>query len=60
VEYTTDLGSKNWHGLGSTFTASDRTVSSSDILGQNGQRFYRVVLLPWPAPPADILGPSNR
>jgi len=46
VQYNTDLTSTNWTNLGDTITATNGTMSTSDALGSDQQRFYRVVLLP--------------
>jgi uncharacterized repeat protein (TIGR01451 family) len=44
VQYTTNLTQAVWHNLGSTVTANSATLSASDSLGANPQRFYRIVL----------------
>jgi uncharacterized repeat protein (TIGR03803 family) len=46
LQYKTNLNSTNWFNLGSAITASGGTVSASDLIGSNAQRFYRVILLP--------------
>jgi hypothetical protein len=46
VQYTTSLNSTNWVNLGGTNIATGSTLSSSDPVGSDMQRFYRVVLLP--------------
>ncbi len=48
VQYTTDLAQPNWTilpGAGPT-TATASTLTASDTLGSDPQRFYRVALLP--------------
>jgi hypothetical protein len=46
LQYSSDLSPTDWLSLGNTITATNRTMSSSDILGADRQRFYRLVLLP--------------
>ena len=46
LQYSTDLSSTNWIDLGGPITATDVSVSSSDVIGTDSQRFYRVALLP--------------
>jgi uncharacterized repeat protein (TIGR03803 family) len=46
VQYTTDLAGTNWLNLSGRFTATDGTLSFSDSIGTDEQRFYRVTLLP--------------
>jgi len=46
TQYTTDLSSSNWIDLGSVVGATNGTLSTSDQLGPDPQRFYRVVLVP--------------
>jgi len=46
LQYKTNLNSTNWFNLGSQITASSGTISASDLIGSNSQRFYRVILLP--------------
>jgi uncharacterized repeat protein (TIGR03803 family) len=46
LQYKTNLNSTNWFNLGNQTTAAGGTISASDLLGSNSQRFYRVVLLP--------------
>jgi sugar lactone lactonase YvrE len=45
VQYLTDLAANNWTNLGGSFSGST-TMSASDFIGTNRQRFYRVELLP--------------
>jgi hypothetical protein len=40
------LNSANWDNLSSSITATNGTLSASDFLGPDAQRYYRVVLLP--------------
>jgi hypothetical protein len=46
LQYTSDLNPTEWHNLGNTSIATNRTMSASDTLGPDRQRFYRLVLLP--------------
>jgi len=46
LQYSTDLSSTNWIDLGGPITAADISVSASDVVGTDSQRFYRVELLP--------------
>jgi uncharacterized repeat protein (TIGR03803 family) len=46
LQYKTNLNSTNWFNLGSSITATGSTVTASDLIGSNPQRFYRVILLP--------------
>jgi streptogramin lyase len=46
LQYNPELSSTNWINLGNTVTATNATMSSSDALRADKQRFYRVVLLP--------------
>lgn len=48
LQYTTDFTSANWTDLSGTNTASSGTMSATDVIGSDNQRFYRVVLLPAP------------
>ena len=46
LQYKTNLNTTNWFNLGSSITATGAMASSSDLIGSNSQRFYRVILLP--------------
>jgi uncharacterized repeat protein (TIGR03803 family) len=46
LQYKTNLNTTNWFNLGSSLTATGATVSVSDLIGSNSQRFYRAILLP--------------
>jgi hypothetical protein len=46
LQYKTSLSDTNWVNLGGYITASNTTVSASDPIASNRQRFYRVVLVP--------------
>ena len=46
VQYKTDLSSTNWLNLGNPITATNSTVTASDSIGTEAQRFYRIKLLP--------------
>ncbi len=45
VVTTTNLASTNWVNLGSALTATNSTLSASDFISPDAQRFYRVLLL---------------
>jgi uncharacterized repeat protein (TIGR03803 family) len=45
LQYRTDLTQTNWSDLGN-YTATNGTLSATDVIGTNSQRFYRVVLSP--------------
>jgi hypothetical protein len=42
LQYTTNLIAPMWQNLGNPITATNGSVSASDIPGTNAQRFYRV------------------
>jgi len=46
MQYSTNLARTNWTNLGNPTPATNTTMSASDLIGTNHQRFYRVVLLP--------------
>jgi uncharacterized repeat protein (TIGR03803 family) len=46
LQYLTDLNATNWANLGPTVTATNGTMTASDLIGADSKRFYRVVLLP--------------
>jgi hypothetical protein len=46
MQYTTDLASANWTNLASAVTAIGATLTATDSVTNNPQRFYRLVLLP--------------
>lgn len=43
LQYNTDLTSTNWNALGNIIVATNATSMASDIIGPDGQRFYRVI-----------------
>lgn len=45
LQYNFDLSSTNWINLGNAITASNATVTVSDIIGSDARRFYRVKAL---------------
>jgi len=45
LQYTTNLAPANWLNLGDTVTATNDTMTASEAIGQNPQRFYRLVLV---------------
>jgi len=45
LQYNLDLTTTNWVNLGSPITATNSSVSTTDILGSDAQRFYRVLLV---------------
>jgi parallel beta-helix repeat protein len=46
LQYKTNLNQPSWVNLGSVTAATNFTATVSDAIGQQGQRFYRVTLLP--------------
>ena len=46
LQCTINLVTPNWTDFGSPITATNSSVSTSDVLGSDVQRFYRVRLLP--------------
>jgi uncharacterized repeat protein (TIGR03803 family) len=44
LQYNSDLSSSNWISLGSAFTATGATLSTTDSVTNAQQRFYRLVL----------------
>jgi len=40
------LSSTNWINSGNAITATNGTVTMSNVIGSSPQRFYRVLLLP--------------
>jgi len=46
LQYTTNLVAPNWIDLGSPIPATNSSVSTTDAVGSDEQRFYRVRLLP--------------
>ena len=46
LQYTADLTPANWINLGNAITATNGVVTTTDLIGANAQRFYRVVLSP--------------
>jgi hypothetical protein len=46
LQYTTNLAPANWLDLDGPITATNSTMTASDIIGLNPQRFYRLVWLP--------------
>jgi hypothetical protein len=46
VQYTSNLARPNWVNLGASVTGTGGTVSKSDTLVPEAQRFYRVVIVP--------------
>ena len=45
VQYNDDLSTTNWNNLGGTIAATNGTMTTSDLIGSDSQRFYRVYLL---------------
>lgn len=43
LQYTTNLASANWLDLGDPVTATNGTMTASDLAGLNPQRFYRLI-----------------
>jgi len=48
LQFATDLTSTNWSNLKDIITATNGTMSATDVLGSDPQRFYRVLLLQSP------------
>jgi uncharacterized repeat protein (TIGR03803 family) len=46
LQFNSDLSSTNWINLGASTLATNGSMSASDSVGTDLQRFYRVVLLP--------------
>lgn len=46
LQYKGGLTVNNWSNLGNSVVSSGSTVTASDPVGSNAQRFYRVVLVP--------------
>lgn len=46
LQYTTSLESPTWNDLGSPITATDSTTTAFDPIGNDPQRFYRLIMLP--------------
>lgn len=46
LQYTADLISSNWNDLGMAVTATSNSISTTDTVGPDTHRFYRVRLLP--------------
>ncbi len=46
LQYTTNLSQTSWIDLGDAITATNDTVTSSNILGPDPSRFYRVIGVP--------------
>lgn len=46
LQYKTNLAQIDWISLGGTNTATDVTMSATDSIWPDPQRFYRVILLP--------------
>jgi hypothetical protein len=42
VQYTTNLASTNWTNLGGAIIATNGVTTSSDNVGPDPQRFYRI------------------
>jgi uncharacterized repeat protein (TIGR03803 family) len=45
IQSKTDLAQRNWTTVGSAFTASNSTMTTSESIATNAHQFYRVVLL---------------
>ena len=46
LQYNLNPATTNWNNLGGAVTATNGTVSASDTIGPDPQRYYRIVLLP--------------
>jgi hypothetical protein len=45
VQYTTNLAAPNWINLGSVFTGTTATLSTTNSMSIDRQRVYRVLLV---------------
>jgi hypothetical protein len=45
-QYCTDLVKATWNNLGASLTATNGSMTISDLVGADPQRFYRLALLP--------------
>ena len=46
VQYNTNLNFTKWTNSGAAFPAPGATVTVTNSIGTNGQRFYRVMIVP--------------
>jgi len=46
LQYISNLSLSNWTSLGSPFTATGATLSTTDSVTNGSQRFYRLVVSP--------------
>jgi len=46
VQYKTDLAAVAWTNLGAIITVTNGLIITSDVIGSDRPRFYRVVLVP--------------
>jgi uncharacterized repeat protein (TIGR03803 family) len=46
VQYKTDLAAVAWTNLGAIITVTNGLITTSDVIGSDRPRFYRVVLVP--------------
>jgi hypothetical protein len=46
LQSTTNIAAGTWSDLGPPLAATGTTVTSSDLTGPDGQRFYRVAVSP--------------
>jgi uncharacterized repeat protein (TIGR03803 family) len=46
LQYSTNLPARGWSNLNSAITATNATVTTSDSIGPDPRRFYRVQMLP--------------
>jgi len=46
IQYSANLSQLNWNSLISAVTATDPTITVSDSVGPDAQRFYRIVMFP--------------
>jgi hypothetical protein len=42
LQYNLDLSTTNWINLGNPITATNDSVTVSDVLGADSQRYYRI------------------
>jgi hypothetical protein len=46
VQYKTNLLQTNWINLGGAYPTTNTLMTTSDVIGNNSQRFYRIWLIP--------------
>jgi hypothetical protein len=46
LEYATNLGAPNWTSMGGQLTMTNSTLTITDSVSDDAQRFYRVLVIP--------------